>query len=262
LTFAQVHEKNFKVLHLCLTKAGHYLASVSTTDNEFDLAERDRIRWALLAYMREHKIGTPELAKRIKKSHPREMEIPLKTLQRTLGPLRPPKDPTKEPKGPTRTHDMALIICKAFVEKLPNKPMPFQALGQALYAIYKQPLSPDIAGTYDLVLPEASSTTTLSISAPSDGCAFVNERSINGQIHDGIIVATAHNAHLAVLRDRLMLTPRYVMFTSDQGYVCEYYPLKNPDFPHFTHRARLSRHGETNPASAHGSSNIYYSSQH
>ena len=243
-------------------KAGQILASVSTPGNEFDLSERERIRQALLAYMREHKIGTPTLAERIKKSHPREMEIPLKTLQRTLGPLRKPKDPTKEPKRPSRTHDMALIICKTFVDKLPNKPMPFQVLGQALCAIYKQPLSPDITGIYDLILPEASSTTTLSISAPSDGCALANERSINGQIHDGVVIATAHNAHLAVLRDRLMLTPRYVMFTGDQGYVCEYYPLKNPDFPHFTHRARLSRHGETNPASAPGSSNIYYSDQH
>ena len=33
---------------------------------------------------------------------------------------------------------MALIICKAFVEKLPNKPTPFQALGEALYAFYDQ----------------------------------------------------------------------------------------------------------------------------
>ena len=67
-------------------KAGQFLATVSTTDNEFDLTERERIRWALIDYMKAHKIGIPTLAARIKASHPREMEIPWKTLQRTLGP--------------------------------------------------------------------------------------------------------------------------------------------------------------------------------
>jgi hypothetical protein len=42
------------------------LASVSTTGNEFDLSERERIRQALLAYMRENKVGVPTLAERIK----------------------------------------------------------------------------------------------------------------------------------------------------------------------------------------------------
>lgn len=65
-------------------KAGQNLASVSTTGNEFDLTERERIRWALIDYMKAHKIGVPTLADRIKKSRPREMEIPWKTLQRFL----------------------------------------------------------------------------------------------------------------------------------------------------------------------------------
>ena len=65
-------------------KAGQILASVSTTGNEFDLTERERIRWALIDYMKAHRIGVPTLAARIKASHPREMEIPWKTLQRFL----------------------------------------------------------------------------------------------------------------------------------------------------------------------------------
>ena len=38
-------------------KAGHFLATVS--GNEFDLTERERIRWALIDYMKAHKIGVP-----------------------------------------------------------------------------------------------------------------------------------------------------------------------------------------------------------
>ena len=77
-------KKNSRSLHLCPTKAGQILASVSTTGNEFDLTERERIRWALIDYMKAHKIGVPTLAARIKASHPREMEIPWKTLHRFL----------------------------------------------------------------------------------------------------------------------------------------------------------------------------------
>jgi hypothetical protein len=141
-------------LRLYPMKAGHLLAT-NMTGAEFDLTERERIRRVLIDYMKAHKIGVPTLAARIKASHPREMEIPWKTLQRFLGPLRKPLEEapepaTKKPMKPARTRDMALIICKTFVEKLPNKPTAFQALGQALHALYKQPLPPDIAGPYDL----------------------------------------------------------------------------------------------------------------
>src|SRR5271168_4471760 len=83
------------------TYAGHVLAS-------FDISQRERIRAALIGYMKEHGIRVPTLAVRIRQSHPREMEIPLKTLQRFL--------------AGRRTQDMALTICAAFVEKLPHKP--------------------------------------------------------------------------------------------------------------------------------------------
>ena len=129
-------------------------------DDEFDLTERERIRWALIDYMKAHKIGVPTLAARIKAPHPREMEIPWKTLQRFLAGV--------------RTHDMALTICKAFVEKLPNRPSAFQAIEQALYTLYNKSLAPDIARFYKLTRSE--SFTLRSISAPSNGYALVNER--------------------------------------------------------------------------------------
>jgi hypothetical protein len=50
----------------------------------FDAAERELIRKKLIRYMKENGIGAPKLAARIKASHPREIEIPLSTLQRFL----------------------------------------------------------------------------------------------------------------------------------------------------------------------------------
>lgn len=198
----------------------------------FDLEERERIRQALLSFMKEHGIGTPDLAKHIEQSHPRRMHLPLKTLQRFLGRLTPlPDDATPEEierAKPTRTHDMALIICKAFVEKLPNKPMPFSALGLALEDIYQQELADDISGEYDLT-HEGALSSQFSISAATDCYALVTERS--KEIHcilDGVIVGTTPGNHLAILRDRLMMTPRYVMLSGEEAHVYEFCPLKHP----------------------------------
>ena len=51
---------------------------------EYDLAQRERIREALLAYVKEHKIGIPTLGKRITETVHRNPEIPVKTLQRFM----------------------------------------------------------------------------------------------------------------------------------------------------------------------------------
>jgi hypothetical protein len=56
----------------------------------FDAAECELIRKKLIRYMKENGIGAPKLAARIKASHPREIEIPLSTLQRFLS--RPGKE--------------------------------------------------------------------------------------------------------------------------------------------------------------------------
>ena len=135
---------------------------------------------------------------------------------------------------------MALIICKAFVDKLPNKPMPFHALGQALEAIYKQPFHSDLAGEFDLIYEDAVSSR-FSISEPSDGYALVTERNDFHHIFDGVIVATSGGSYLVVLKDRLMLSPRYVMLRDDDAHVYEFSPLKHPIGP-LTFDAKFSPH--------------------
>ena len=72
---------------------------------EYDLAQRERIRQTLLAYMKEHKIGVPRLAARIKEAVHRNPEIPVKTLQRFM-------------KGEVRTIDMHVGFLAQFVEKV------------------------------------------------------------------------------------------------------------------------------------------------
>ena len=44
---------------------------------EYDLAQREQLRQTLLAYMKEHKIGVPRLAARIKETVHRNPEIPV-----------------------------------------------------------------------------------------------------------------------------------------------------------------------------------------
>lgn len=74
---------------------------------EFDAAERERIRAALLRYMEEHRVGVPTLQYRIiKADEPRHREIPLSTLQRFLG-----------RKHQTQEHHV--VLCHAFVKELP-----------------------------------------------------------------------------------------------------------------------------------------------
>ena len=89
---------------------------------EYDLAQRERIRETLLAYMKEHKIGVPRLAARIKETVHRNPEIPVKTLQRFM-------------KGEVRTVDMHVGFLAQFVEKV-SKVDPTLRLGFALSAFY------------------------------------------------------------------------------------------------------------------------------
>lgn len=181
----------------------------------YTLVERERIRQVLLAYMREHGIGTPTLADRIKKSHPREMEIPLKTLQRFLGPLkRPPAEEDTEAapiQGNTgrRTHDMALMICSAFVDKLPDRPLLFDALGEALHDVYNKEADV-LAGTYAVSAHETViSQLTITTRPRPEGAVrkyhLVKEVTTASyrRIYDGVVVF-AGRAVTIILRDRLM----------------------------------------------------------
>ena len=232
-------KKNSRSLRLYAVKAGQILASVSTTDNEFDLAERERIRQALLAYMKEHKIGVPTLAARIKASHPREMEIPWKTLQRFL--------------AGTRTHDMALTICKAFAENLPNKPTAMHALGEALHAVYGK--APDIlAGTYAISAHETViSRLTLipqRVANIEDQKFLLATEVTTGsllRIYDGVVVLTGSSI-LGILKDRLMHTARVhglhlrsAPSESFHGIVYDNGPLERCGIPYQTFPVSVTR---------------------
>ena len=101
---------------------------------EYDLAQRERIREALLAYMKEHKIGVPRLAARIKETVHRNPEIPVKTLQRFM-------------KGEVRTIDMHVGFLAQFAEKI-SKVDPTPRLGFALSAFYSSKDKTDWSGTF------------------------------------------------------------------------------------------------------------------
>ena len=158
----------------------------------YDTRERERIRAALIGYMKEHLIGVPTLAKRIKEAHPRQMEIPLRTLQRFLAGL--------------RTNDMALDICAAFVENLPNKPTAWHALAEALNALYSITAKIDRAGEYSLSATFQREPSRITLT-PSGLFLTVKEFIPPHTIYDGIMFFPGP-ANIAILRDRLMLTLR------------------------------------------------------
>jgi hypothetical protein len=158
----------------------------------YDAQERERIRAALIGYMKEHLIGVPALATRIRQSHPREMEIPLKTLQRFL--------------AGKRTQDMALIICAAFVANLPNKPTALQALADSLNALYTITAKIEHAGDYSLSATFQREPSRITLT-PSGLFLTVKEFIPPHAIYDGLMFF-AGPAIVALLRNRLMATLR------------------------------------------------------
>ena len=101
---------------------------------EYDLAQRERIREALLAYVKEHKIGVPRLAARIKEAVHRNPEIPVKTLQRFM-------------KGEVRTLDMHVGFLAQFAERV-SKADVMPRLGYALSAFYSSKDETDWSGSF------------------------------------------------------------------------------------------------------------------
>lgn len=80
-----------------------------TAKKTFDIAERDRMRSALLRYMQEHRIGVPSLQIRIAQAANRSADlVPLKTLQRFLA-------------HSHRTNDSFLIPVYQFSADLPAR---------------------------------------------------------------------------------------------------------------------------------------------
>jgi hypothetical protein len=207
------------------------LASESPTGNEFDRSERERIRWALIDYMKAHRIGVPTLASRIKASHPREMEIPWKTLQRFLGRLKPlPEDATAdeiERAKPRRTHDIALTICAAFVEKLPSRKNPFELLGEAAHAIYYVDIAHDLLDTDTYTIPhkdDVVSDFTIVTTCNRYALAIGRSETPYRTIYDGVMFSTKKHLYTLIMKDRLTIEPRVYMLV--ENYL-------QPDGPRF-----------------------------
>lgn len=118
-------------------------ARTGETKNRFDLADRDRIRRALLRYMQERAIGVPTLQKEIATANNLTLDrVPLKTLQRFLG-------------NTHRSNDALIRFCAQFISALPEDD-PLTAFGEQMAAFLGvwrdghdcRPVPPEAAGTF------------------------------------------------------------------------------------------------------------------
>lgn len=116
---------------------------IAETKNRFDLADRDRIRRALLRYMQQRAIGVPTLQKEIAAANDLTLDrVPLKTLQRFLGDTH-------------RSNDALIRFCAQFVASLPEGD-PLTAFGEqvaAFLGVWRdghdcRPVPPEMAGRY------------------------------------------------------------------------------------------------------------------
>jgi hypothetical protein len=167
---------------------------------EYDLAQREQLRQTLLAYMKEHKIGVPRLAQRVKETVHRNPEIPVKTLQRFL-------------KGEVRTIDMHVGFLAQFVEKASNVD-PTPRLGSALAAFYSSQDKTDWSGLFHVSEGQSESvegSSTIEI-VRDQGAWRVKETTANAsprRIYDGALT-TSGKAVLMVLKERLTGLPRTI----------------------------------------------------
>lgn len=118
-------------------------ARTAETKNRFDLADRDRIRRALLRYMQQRAIGVPTLQKEIAAANDLTLDrVPLKTLQRFLGDTH-------------RSNDALIRFCAQFVASLPEGE-PLTAFGEQMAAFLGvwrdghdcRPVPPEMNGRY------------------------------------------------------------------------------------------------------------------
>jgi hypothetical protein len=174
-------------------------------------SERARIRAILLNYMMETGLRSRKLYDRICAAggNAEAAGLSFKTFQRFLA-------------NTVRVGDEAVAVCARFAKGLQSRPIPFHALGEALHALYKTPLPPDIAGSYNLVLGNLS--TQISISPSSEGFALVTEKHTAPikRLHDGVLVSIAPGEYLISSRDRLMLTPRYIATHANIAFVFDH----------------------------------------
>jgi hypothetical protein len=139
--------------------------------------------------------------------------------------------------GAHETSPKNVAIIARFVRGLPNKPDAIAALGFALRALYNTPLPPNISGSYTLTSAVQNGVTTrISIAPPAEGLALVKSTDISPvhRLHDGVLVSPAPDECMMLLRDRLMLSPRYIVTKGLRAFVTDQarsmYEGK-PDFP-------------------------------
>ena len=203
----------------------------------YDDKERARIRAVLLNYMMETGLRPRKLYDRICAAarNAEAAGLSFKTFQRFLA-------------NTVRVGDEAVAVCARFAGGLQNRPIPFHALGEALHALYKTPLPPDIAGSYNLVSGNLS--TQISISPSSEGFALVTEKHATPirRLHDGVLVSTARDEYLILLRDRLMLRPRYIATHGSAAFVYDHARGLHPGHPAINYAAVFTRLPESNDA--------------
>jgi hypothetical protein len=202
---------------------------------EYDLAQRERIREALLAYVKEHKIGVPRLAQRITETVHRNPVVPVKTLQRFM-------------KGEVRTTDLQVGFLAQFVEKI-SKADPTPRLGLALNAFYLSQDRTDHSGTFvatesEFLKPDDNDALKSKIEIVLDqGTWRIKEtREIKGshEIYDGALTSSGPTL-VVVMKDRLLGLPRTmtVLTRGDRSYegvsTAAYFPANS--------YARISRAG-------------------
>jgi hypothetical protein len=171
---------------------------------EYGQTQREQVRQTLLTYMREHKIGVPTLAARIREAVHRNPVIPVKTLQRFL-------------KGEVRTIDQYVSFMFQFAD-IVAKVDPTPSLGSALNTFYSSANQTNWAGSFIVGETESSIKNSTdnyqsTIEIVLDRRAWrVKETSREGkslQVHDGAMTSSGSTV-VMVLRDRLSGLPRLI----------------------------------------------------
>jgi hypothetical protein len=173
---------------------------------EYDLGRREQIRDALLAYMKEHGIGVPRLAQRIKEKVHRSPVVPVKTLQRFM-------------KGEVRTIDQYVGFLAQFVENVSAMDST-PRLGSALKAFYSSDEKDDWSGDFLATeeIPAGSVVSKIEIRR-DQGVWRVKETSLQGgphRIYDGAMTCSARIL-IVVLKDRLTGLPRMITASANGG---------------------------------------------
>lgn len=171
---------------------------------EHDREARARIRNKLLHYMREHRIGAPELTARIYAAQvpQQKKSVGISTVQRFLA-------------NKVRTVESYVGMFERFTKDFPS-PDPLREIGKSMAAFYGTPSAKDYAGVYSgngvlVSLRKDFERPFNSQVVISSDAEFwrITERTGHPDhaIYDGVLVCSG-KAVIAVMKDRLAGLPR------------------------------------------------------